>query len=541
VKKPVVPDAASRSKLNEINSERFTEKYRDFIHLGYQEWKKVYDEQLKMGKKAILFIMTDDTKNCDDVKKYLETTYQDLNDAVLVIHTKNNGDIPEVSTGKKEKELKELRDAANNIDSDESKFKAVVSVLMLKEGWDVRNVTTIVGLRAYSAKSNILPEQTLGRGLRRMYRGQDVEEYVSVIGTPAFMEFVESIKSEGLELEKRAMGDRTPPKSPIVVELDKENKKKDLEKLDIEIPILTPRIFREYKNLTELAPSHFTHKKIKIKEFTESQKREIIFKYVVNKLEDSDETHHMMVLDSAAVPNFRGAIGFFTKNIMKEMRLVSGYDILYEKVKDFVQNDMFVEKVNLDDMNIIRNLSETEATRTIVETFKKEINELTVRDRGDAEVRNYLKMSQCRPFVVKDQDYFIPKKSLFNKIVGDSHLELRFASFLDSCEDVISYVKNYFGVHFKLDYKNADGEISDYYPDFIVKVSEKEIFIVETKGLEDLDVPLKMERLAQWCFDVNRIQKKVRFDFVFVDQDNFDKYPPKSFEDLVNNFRVYKE
>ena len=38
--------------------------------------------------------------------------------------------------------------------------------MMLKEGWDVRNVTTIVGLRVYGADSKILPEQTLGRGLR---------------------------------------------------------------------------------------------------------------------------------------------------------------------------------------------------------------------------------------------------------------------------------------------------------------------------------------------------------------------------------------
>ena len=59
---------------------------------------------------------------------------------------------------------------------------------MLKEGWDVRNVTVICGLRAYAAKSNILPEQTLGRGLRRMYPGNDtVRETVSVMGTPAFM------------------------------------------------------------------------------------------------------------------------------------------------------------------------------------------------------------------------------------------------------------------------------------------------------------------------------------------------------------------
>lgn len=71
----------------------------------------------------------------------------------------------------------------------------VVSAGMFDETWDVRNVTTIVGLRAYSAKSNILPEQTLGRGLRKMYPG-GVEEYVSVVGTNAFMDFVESIVDE---------------------------------------------------------------------------------------------------------------------------------------------------------------------------------------------------------------------------------------------------------------------------------------------------------------------------------------------------------
>ena len=92
------------------------------------------------------------------------------------------------------------------IDSLESPYGVIVSVLMLKEGWDVKNVTTIVGLRAYVSDSKILPEQTLGRGLRRMFFGrEDVEEYVSVVGTPAFMDFVESIQAEGVDLEKRKM------------------------------------------------------------------------------------------------------------------------------------------------------------------------------------------------------------------------------------------------------------------------------------------------------------------------------------------------
>ncbi len=118
--------------------------------------------------------------------------------------------------------MKELRKAANEIDDWESPYKAIVSVLMLKEGWDVKNVTTIVGLRPYSSESNILPEQTLGRGLRRMYRDADVTEYVSVVGTDAFIDFVESIESEGVELEKKKIGEGTEPKAPLVVEVDKE-------------------------------------------------------------------------------------------------------------------------------------------------------------------------------------------------------------------------------------------------------------------------------------------------------------------------------
>ncbi len=112
--------------------------------------------------------MTDDTRNCDDVAEYLEGNYPDLKDAVLVIHTKKNGEISESTTGKAKEELEKLRKQANEIDSMDSPYKAIISVMVLKEGWDVRNVTTIVGLRAYSAKSNILPEQTLGRGLRKM-------------------------------------------------------------------------------------------------------------------------------------------------------------------------------------------------------------------------------------------------------------------------------------------------------------------------------------------------------------------------------------
>jgi len=536
VKHPVLPDTASRAKLVERKSSKFTEKYEDYIHLGYLEWKKVYDEHQKLGKKAVLFVMTDDTKNCDEVAEYLENRYPDLKDAVLVIHTKKNGEISESGSGKKEEELKQLRDASNRIDSMDSPYKAIVSVLILKEGWDVKNVTTIVGLRAYSSKSNILPEQTLGRGLRRMYRDQDVTEYVSVIGTDAFMDFVESIRNEGVELERGKMGEGTKPRAPLVIEVDNENVHKDIEKLDIQIPVLTPRIYREYRNLSDLDVGTFGTQKLPITQFTLEEQREIIFKDITN-----GEITHKTILDTSIIANYQSVIGYFTQVIMKELRLVGGYDILYGKVKEFVTAHLFEKEVNLEDLNILRNLSELEATKTIIESFKKKINELTVLDRGEAEIRDYIKISTCRPFVTKDQDCIIPKKSMFNKIVGDSHLELEFAAFLENCDDIISYVKNYLAVHFTIDYQNASGDISNYYPDFIVKISGSEIYIVETKGEEDLDDPLKIKRLAQWCDDINAAQSEIRFDWVFVDQETFDSYPPRNFKELVQIFRKYKD
>jgi type III restriction enzyme len=408
-------------------------------------------------------------------------------------------------------------------------------VMVLKEGWDVRNVTTIVGLRPYSAKSNILPEQTLGRGLRKMYPGS-VEEYVSVVGTNAFMDFVESIQAEGVVLEHKPMGEGTGPKTPLVVEVDKENVKKDIELLDIEIPVLTPRVYREYKNLAALDVGALGHQRVLYVQFSEEEQREIVFRDIT-----TGEVTHTTILDTAGVADYRSVIGYFAQTILKDMRLVSGYDVLYGKVKEFVQDYLFDRKVQLESPNTLRNLSELAATKTLLETFKKAINALTVQDKGDAEIRDIIKLRQTRPFVAKDQGYLIPKKSVFNRIIGDSRFELLFARFLEDCDDVVSYAKNYLAVHFKLDYVNADGDISNYYPDFLVKISDTYIVIVETKGQEELDIPYKIARLRQWCEDINRVQSDVKYDFVYVDQENFEKFKPASFRQLIDGFREYKE
>jgi len=545
VKHPVLPDSPSRSKLSEKQSSVYTEKYGDYINLGVTEWRKVYPEHEKLGKKAVLFVMTDDTKNCDAVAEYLENTFPEFKDAVLTIHTNKNGEISETASSKASKdELEKLRKQSNEIDSWSSPYKAIVSVLMLKEGWDVRNVTTIIGLRAYSSAAKILPEQTLGRGLRRMYPGNSAEEYVSVVGTEAFMEFVESIQTEGVELEKRAMGTGTEPVAPMIIEVE-EDGDKDIDKLDIEIPVLTPRAIREYKNLNELDLDALQFQISEYYEYSEEEQREIVFRDIT-----TGEVTHTTVLDGAISTDYRSVIGYFAQTILKDLRLYAAYDVLYPKVQEFVQDKLFGKFVDLEDANTLRNLSEPNASRTIFETFKSAINALTIRDTGNAEIRDSIKIRNVRPFVVKDQKNITAKKSVFNKIVGDSVLELRFAQFLERVPDVVSYAKNYTQVNFKIDYIDATGNIANYIPDFLVKVSDTKTFVVETKGLEDLDDPLKIKRLRQWCADVNASHSDVEFDFVYVDQEKFDRLTGAdgrsqnelaTFSDLVSSFTAYKE
>ena len=534
VKHPVLPDEPSRAKLMERQSAKYTEKYADYLDLGVVEWRKAFAEHEKLGKKAILFVMTDDTRNCDDVAEYLESRYPDLENAVLVIHTNKSGVISEARSGKKKDELEELRKQANEIDHMSSPYKAIVSVMMLKEGWDVRNVTTIVGLRPYSAKSNILPEQTLGRGLRKMYLN-GVPEYVSVIGTEAFMEFVESIQAEGVVLERQAMGAAAEPTTRLMIEVDRENRDKDIDSLDIAIPILTRRMVRKYTSLDDLNVSKFDFTPVKFQQFSAEEKREIVFRDLT-----TGEVAHSTVLDSAGVPDYRNALGYFARTLMKDLGLVSGYEGLYGKLKDFVQNDLFDTRVDLESPNTLRNLAETVATKKTVETFKRAINELTVRDAGAAQISDTIRLQDTQPFVVKEQPYLLPRKSVFNKIIGDSKLELAFASFLEGCPDVASYAKNYLAVGFKLDYVNSDGEIANYYPDFLVKLTDGRVIVAETKGLEDLDVAPKMHRLHQWCEDVTDALPDSSFDFVYVDEESFQTYRPDTFQHLLEGFTAYK-
>lgn len=267
------------------------------------------------------------------------------------------------------------------------------------------------------------------------------------------------------------------------------------------------------------------------------------------------EIHHTVQLDGTGAADYRSVIAFFARQLLKDLHLVGGYEVLYPKVRDFVRDHLFNSSVNLEDPIVLRNLSEPDVGKIIYDSFKKGINALTIQDSGSfedggsTEIEGWLALTDTRPFRTEWRDYVNSNKSVFNKVVGEARagsFELRFATFLDEAADVQSFAKNYLAVGFKLDYVRADGDLSTYTPDFIVRSSDGVIWIVETKGRREEDVAQKMNRLKQWCQDAtfscskDGESKKQKFDFLFVDQIGFEKHQPKTFAALASSFTEYK-
>jgi type III restriction enzyme len=156
-------------------------------------------------------------------------------------------------------------------------------------------------------------------------------------------------------------------------------------------------------------------------------------------------------------------------------------------------------------------------------------------------------LRDTRPFRTEYRPFLAASKSIFNRIVGEPNaggFELSFAAFLQSAGDVAAFAKNYLAVGFKLDYVKAGGDLSTYTPDFLARTQDGVVWIIETKGREELDLPQKMARLRQWCEDATQASKEnggTVYRFVYVDQKGFEQHAPKTFAALAAGFIEYQE
>lgn len=127
--------------------------------------------------KPILFVVAVSIKDAYNAKRILE---QEFELKAFVIASKDE-DASDVSVEERHEELKVAMTIGTPADAEG--YDAVVSVLMLREGWDVRSVSVITLLRKFSSK--VYGQQVIGRGLRRIYpRNMEEKERLVVVDHP---------------------------------------------------------------------------------------------------------------------------------------------------------------------------------------------------------------------------------------------------------------------------------------------------------------------------------------------------------------------
>lgn len=487
------------------------ERYAMHLQLGYQRYEKTYEELHKV-RKPILFVMTEDAEAANEIAKYLDSdAFPLLKGRVLNIHTRLKGKIKEVTRGgktfkefvenetaMKPEDLRALREMSRELDSPDSKFRCVVSVMMLREGWDVRNVTTIVPLRPYSAKSGILPEQTLGRGLRRMFPLGDTPEIVTVIEHPAFRKlYQDELAQEGLDIAFLPI--REVFKQTVTIFVDRNNK--DVEALDIEIPLVSDAIetIQELEGLTfEEVREYF---RAKFQPLPIGKKKEGTIEYKERHL-FTDEIVATMKLDAGLLNNAWSAPAYFAQMLGRVCRITNPHQVLAPLIERFISEVLFERPVDLYNGEVDHRMRDMDVLEYISATFTPLILKRTVRQEKRQRISRGQRLSTWKPYQATSHDKrpAIPaQRTIFNLVPCDSEFEQTFTEFLDTAQDVVAFAKNAGPQKLMIDYLKPDGQRAFYVPDFFVRSINGDHYLIELKGRQDELVPLKATAAVEWC------------------------------------------
>lgn len=484
------------------------ELVRNAYHLLEADWRKTKKNWQKSARKnkidfipPVMITICNNVNTAARVENHLTNDFEELGDTKYFLRIDseilNKGnDVNDKKRTKKDEILK-LREKVNTVGKPGKSGKdiwCIVAVQMLSEGWDAHNVTHIMGLRAFT--SQLLCEQVVGRGLRRMEYEINPEtnhfnpEYVNIFGIP--FAYLPHVGGDGKSPD--------PPKPTILVR-PVDGKK--------EHEISWPNIDRiKYNYVSELKMDWD-----KIKPLILSSKDEPIMTVsmaevidgspVVNNLTDID----LEKIESEGNLRFQNIIFRATRDIFNEMenewntrdlstlpQLVKIIEKFMEKdhikFKDLTNDQMLRKKMTLlyNMPKIIKHIlkyikmSNTE-TKTLV------FNEIPVKSTG---------MSQ--PWYTTKTVEPI-KKSHINFGIYDSTWETVAAHEFEDNEQVISWVKNNhigFGVRYLF-----DGIESIYWPDFIVRLKNNMMLILEIKGMKNERNSAKKTRLDEWVELVN--------------------------------------
>lgn len=376
-------------------------------------------------------------------------------------------------------------------------IQKVISVGMLSEGWDAKAVTHIMGLRAFT--SQLLCEQVVGRGLRRTSYEVDEKtglfqpEYVNIFGVP-FTFLPHEGSTDALPppppspktriqavLERRADFEI---KWPNIIRIDHEYRPKlTLDPLKAKPLVLDAS---ETATLAELAP--MIDGKPDVTRLTEISLEELGRKFRMQKIifaAASDLYDQMR-------PTWKGNREYLLAQLIR----------LVERFVDSEKIQVHPPLFNQEDLRrrIVITLNMSKVVQHIWEAIRFE-NALSLEPVFDTE-RPIRSTGEMLPWYT-GRPCEHTKRSHINMCVFDSTWEASEAFELDRVRNphVAAWVKNdHLGFEITYSYK---GVIRKFRPDYLVRLTNGKMLVLEVKGQDSQEQQTKREFLAEWVAAVN--------------------------------------
>ena len=443
---------------------------------------------------------------------------------VLVIHTDSTGEITQ-------KYLDQAREAARDIDKAKSKVKAIVSVMMLREGWDVRNVTVVLGLRPFTAKAEILPEQVIGRGLRLMSGVGPDTQTLEVLGTRNLLKVLrEQLDAEGVG----AATTKTDPPLPVTIAPVQERSA-----FDIAIPLTKPSLEHQFRNLAALDVS-------KLEAIHEREELDEPFRLKL-KLEfaHTQTGVHQTEIGAGELPPPQELIASITNKLIDRAKLTHRFAELYPAVRSYVTTRCFGKTIDTESEIVRSHLMRPPVQDAIAGYLARKIAELTIERRAIVFDRADFRISDTKPFHWRrNLPPLVAKRTVFNYVATYNDFERRFAQFLDGAPDVVRFAalgtteQGESSTLFRVDYLKPSGAIAFYHPYWVAvqKTPFGEVnWIVETKGRVWESTAAKDEAIRDWCARVSE-QVLEPWRYERVNQIDFDSRKPTQLSDLLGMF-----
>jgi type III restriction enzyme len=503
------------------------------------------------SKHPKMLVMCEDTNVSPKVEEFLKE--EGLSDReIMRIDSNRKGEVTE-------EEWKEIKTKLFNLDKNDHP-KVIVSVLMLREGFDVNNICVIVPLR--SSEAPILLEQTVGRGLRLMWREPEFEEVklenrqkvlaekcepsnyldlLSIVEHPAFQRFYDDLIEETFEITHDPEG-----KNGVLGDIIRVGLKPNYEKYDLFWPIIIKNTEEELVEseikIDDLNP-FVNYSLSTLKKFFTDDGEKFISEEMTVKTRFGEYVVDAALFKSQSYNEYLQKIVNSIVNRMirvgqknkKALPIIQINNVAVAAAIDsYIRTCLFEQEFDpFSDNNWkVLLLKNGVVTNHIIREISKVIFEMQQSIKpieAEVEKRYFSEISELR----MRENYSINiTKTIYEKLPYPSNkggFEKEFMLYADEDSDVDAIIKvnEFYHSFAAVSYIRTDGMLSFYYPDFIVKTSIN-IYIIETKSdkdLNDLNVRQKQFATLDLIKRINELPSKERgerdWSYVLIGENNF--------------------